>query len=49
MYNAPTELGGSSENNVIIGKNAASVLPEAVEAQSKTFLSVLNIASPAAT
>ena len=27
----PTEEGGSSENNVMIGKNAASVLPEAVE------------------
>ena len=49
MYNAPTEVGGSSEKRVIIGKNAASVLPDAVEAQSSTFLSVLKIASPAAT
>ena len=42
-------LKNISEKKVIIGKNAASVLPDAVEAQSSTFLSVLKIASPAAT
>ena len=45
----PTDLGSSSENSVRIGKKAASVFPEAVEAQSRTFWSVLKMASPAAT
>ena len=46
---APTERGGSSENSVRMGKKAASVLPEAVEAHSSTLSSVPNTASPAAT
>lgn len=46
---APTGLGGSSENRVRMGKKAASVLPDAVEAESSTFSSVLKMASPAAT
>ena len=45
----PTEEGGVSEKSVIIGKKAASVLPEAVEAVSRTLSSVLKIASAAAT
>ena len=49
MYIAPTVRGASSENSVSIGKNAASVLPDAVEADNNTFSSVLKIASPAAT
>ena len=46
---APTLLGIFSVKRVRIGKNAASVLPEAVEAHSSTLQSVLNTASPAAT
>ena len=46
---APTEAGGSSENRVMMGKKAASVLPEAVEAVSSRLSSVLKIASAAAT
>ena len=49
MYIAPTDAGGSSENRVSMGKNAASVLPAAVEAESRTLQSVPKIASPAAT
>ena len=45
----PTLEGISSENRVMTGKNAASVLPEAVEAVSSTFSSVLKMASAAAT
>jgi hypothetical protein len=46
---APTDRGGSSQNCVRIGKNAASVFPDAVEEQSSTLSSVLKIASAAAT
>ena len=46
---APTVAGGSSSKSVRMGKNAASVLPEAVEAVSSTLLSVLKMASAAAT
>ena len=49
MYRQPTEAGGSSEKSVMIGKKAASVLPEAVEAVSRRFSSVLKITSAAAT
>lgn len=49
MYSAPTERGGSSQNSVRMGKNAASVLPDAVDAASSTLSSVLKIASAAAT
>ena len=49
MYRAPTLAGGSSENSVKMGKNAASVLPEAVLAVSSTFSLVLKMASAAAT
>ena len=45
----PTLEGISSENRVMMGKNAASVLPEAVLAVSSTFSLVLNMASAAAT
>ena len=43
------EEGGSSEKSVRIGKNAASVFPDAVDAESSTLSSVLKMASPAAT
>lgn len=33
----------------MMGKNAASVLPDAVDAVSRTLSSLLNMASPAAT
>ena len=46
---APTDAGGSSQNSVSMGKNAASVLPDAVDAVRRTFSSVSNIASAAAT
>ena len=46
---APTLAGGSSEKRVMMGKKAASVLPEAVEAVSSRFSSVLKMASAAAT
>ncbi len=45
----PTDAGISSENRVMMGKNAASVFPEAVEAVRSTFSSVLKIAWAAAT
>ena len=45
----PTDCGIFSENMVIIGKKAASVLPEAVDAVRRRFSSVLNKTSPAAT
>ena len=48
IYSTPTDLGGSSSSRLRIGKNAASVLPEAVDAVSRTLFSVLKIASPAA-
>ena len=48
MYKAPTLFGGSSSSSVRIGKNAASVFPDAVEAHRSTWSSVPKIASPAA-
>ena len=45
----PTVAGGSSQRFVRMGKNAASVLPEAVEELRSTLASVLKIASAAAT
>ena len=48
IYSTPTVWDGSSSSSVRMGKNAASVLPEAVEAVSRTFSSVPKIASPAA-
>ena len=39
----------SSENRVMMGKKAASVFPDAVEAVSRTLSSVLKMASAAAT
>jgi hypothetical protein len=49
MYIAPTDAGGFSDSKVSIGKKAASVFPEAVDAERSTFSSVSNIASQAAT
>ena len=46
---APTDAGGFSQNSVRMGKNAASVLPDAVDAQRRTWSSLLKMASPAAT
>ena len=46
---APTDWGGSSEKRVRMGKKAASVLPDAVDADKRTWQSVLKMASPAAT
>ena len=46
---APTLAGGFSSKSVRMGKNAASVLPDAVDAVSRTLSSVLKIASAAAT
>ena len=37
MYSTPTVREGSSSSRVRMGKKAASVLPEAVEAVSSTF------------
>ena len=48
IYRQPMEVGGCSCNSVMIGKKAASVLPAAVEAESRTLASVLKMASPAA-
>ena len=48
MYSTPTVFDGSSSSSVRIGKKAASVLPEAVDAVSSTFSSVPKMASPAA-
>ena len=43
------DFGMSSDISVRIGKNAASVFPDAVEAQRSTLSSDPKIASPAAT
>ena len=48
IYRAPTLFGISSHIREIIGKNAASVFPDAVEDESSRFLSVSNIALAAA-
>ena len=48
MYSTPTLRGGSSSKRVRMGKKAASVFPEAVEAVSSTLSSVPKMASPAA-
>ena len=48
MYSTPTLWGGSSSSKVRMGKKAASVLPEAVEAVRSTFSPVPKMASPAA-
>ena len=48
-YRMPTEDEGFSSSSVSMGKNAASVLPEAVEAAKSTLSSVLKRASAAAT
>jgi hypothetical protein len=45
----PTELGGLSSSRVMMGKNAASVFPDAVEEVRRTCSSDPKIASPAAT
>ena len=46
---APTLAGGFSQNSVRMGKKAASVLPEAVDAVRSTLSCVLKMASAAAT
>lgn len=46
---APTLAGGFSQNSVRMGKKAASVLPEAVDAVKSTLSCVLKMASAAAT
>ena len=48
MYSTPTLWGGSSSSKVRMGKKAASVFPEAVEAVRSTFSPVPKMASPAA-
>ena len=48
MYSTPTLAEGFSSSSVRMGKKAASVLPEAVEAVRSTFSSVPKMASPAA-
>ena len=48
MYSTPTDADGFSSSSVRMGKKAASVLPEAVEAVSRTLSSVPKTASPAA-
>ena len=48
IYKTPTVSGIFSQSNVIIGKNAASVLPDAVDDDRSRFLSVSNIALAAA-
>ena len=48
IYMTPTLAGGSSSSRVRMGKNAASVLPDAVDAVMRTLSSVPNMASPAA-
>ena len=44
----PMEAGGCSCISVMMGKKAASVFPEAVEADSNTLAPELKMASPAA-
>ena len=48
IYSTPTDSEGFSSSSVRMGKKAASVFPEAVEAVSSTLSSVPKIASPAA-
>ena len=48
IYSTPTVAEGFSSSRLRMGKKAASVLPEAVEAVKSTFSSVLKMASPAA-
>ena len=49
LQGADINRGISSVNSVRMGKKAASVFPDAVEAESSRLSSVLNTASPAAT
>ena len=49
MYRTPTDFAGFSKRSVSTGRNAASVLPDAVPEDKSRLLSVSKMTSHAAT